>query len=111
MPAAAVSFFSYTLYFVKYMPNRNFRALSATNPLSIPDRWSEMKSAAARIPVTAGAFDTPFHRIGNIRYKMRITPVNHSPTQAKLLQHKPTDCANISIPKTVYRIEEDGTNA
>ena len=60
-----------------------------------------MKSAAARTAVTKGTFETPFRKTGNIRYKMRITPVNHSPTQAKFNPLQPTDIANISIPNTV----------
>ena len=83
------------------MPNRNSGICTATSRASQPSRCTGMQTASVSAQVSHGLLRSPRCKSGNSRYKNRMLPRNHSPTQAKSVPTQPAATAKLSRPRSV----------
>ena len=60
-----------------------------------------MQTASVSAQVSHGLLRSPRCKSGNSRYKNRMLPRNHSPTQAKSVPTQPAATAKLSRPRSV----------
>ena len=63
--------------------------------------WMGMQTASVTAQVNSGDLRSARCSSGNSRYKKRMLPKNHSPTQAKSMPTQPAATAKLSRPKKV----------
>ena len=83
------------------MPKRNSGICTATSRASQPSRCTGIHTASVTAQVSQAFLRKARCRNGNSRYKNRILPKNHSPTQAKSMPTHPAATAKLSRPKKV----------